>query len=82
MVCPFVLQAPEEPFGHRVVVTVNRSVVAGGDHPGVGLESSLGGDHLDELLGQIDIRHFNGLGIDGSQGSVLGTSGQGLPGSS
>jgi hypothetical protein len=33
MVCPFVLQAPEEPFGHRVVVTVNRSAVAGGDHP-------------------------------------------------
>jgi len=22
MVCPFVLQAPEEPFGHGVVVTV------------------------------------------------------------
>jgi hypothetical protein len=32
VVCPFVLQAPEEPFSHRVVVTVTRFAVAGGDY--------------------------------------------------
>jgi hypothetical protein len=48
--------------------------VTGGNDPGIGLKRARGGNHLYELLGQIDIGHFKRAGTDVSQAAVTGDS--------
>src|SRR5437763_12252665 len=49
---------------------VLQELVGCGDDPGVGLEATLGHDHLGELLAEVDVRHFDRAG--GQQAPAVG----------
>src|SRR3954463_11950201 len=48
------------------------------DHARVGLEAALGGDHLRELGGEVDVRHLERARGDDAEGAVLAGGADGL----
>src|SRR5436309_11756119 len=45
---------------------VLEQLVRGGDHPGVGLETTLSDNHLGELLAEVDVGHLDRAGGQGA----------------
>ena len=55
-------------------------LIRGGYNPGIGLEASLGGNHIGKLLGQVHIGHFQAAGNNGPHALFTRRTDIGVPG--